>query len=60
MQEDITFDNIREDCWVSADGDIEIREGSIVRVRIMGLTLEATDMSATCTIKEDFLGLLEA
>ena len=60
MPEDIIFDTVREDCWVSTDGDIEIREGSVVRLRIMGLTLEASSISATGTIKDDYLGLLEA
>ena len=60
MPEDIVFDEVRADCWVSNDGDIEIREGSVVRLRIMGLTLEANSISATGTIKDDYLGLLEA
>ena len=44
----------------SLDGEIEIRENSIIRLRIMGLTFEANAISAIGTIKDDYLGLLEA
>ena len=29
------------DCWVSEDETVEIREGTIVRLRIIGLTIDA-------------------
>jgi DNA-directed RNA polymerase II subunit RPB7 len=60
MPEDIAWDPIRQDCFMSQDEEIEIREGSVVRLRIMGLTLEAADISAVGTIKDDYLGLLTA
>ena len=44
---------ISGDCWKSDDGDIQIREGSIVRLRILGLTIEATSIvsrSRTCYV----------
>jgi len=59
IPDDIEWDKIRQDCFVSTDGEIEIREGSVVRLRIMGLTLEASSISATGTIKDDYLGLWE-
>lgn len=59
MPEDISFDSTSGDCWKSDDGDIQIREGSIVRLRILGLTIEATSISAIGTIKDDYLGLLQ-
>jgi hypothetical protein len=31
----------RGDCWATDDQEIEIKEGSIVRLRIQGLTIEA-------------------
>lgn len=60
MSEDIQFDESRGDCWVSEDGEVEIKEGSVVRVRLMGLTVEAGTIAALGTIKDDYLGLLEA
>ena len=59
MPEDISWDPILQDCFKSSDNEIQIREGSVVRLRIMGLTLEAADISATGTIKDDYLGLYE-
>ena len=34
----------RGDCWVSEDEEVEIKEGSVVRLRLMGLTVEAGTM----------------
>ena len=58
MPEDITFDTTSGDCWKSEDGDIQIKEGSTVRLRILGLTIEAGSISAVGTIQDDYLGLL--
>jgi DNA-directed RNA polymerase subunit E'/Rpb7 len=38
---------------------VEIREGSVVRLRIIGLIIDAGVISAIGTIKESFLGQLE-
>lgn len=38
---------------------VEIREGSIVRLKIIGLVIDAGSISAIGTIKENYLGLLE-
>jgi DNA-directed RNA polymerase II subunit RPB7 len=56
MPDDITFDDIRGDRWISDDGGVEITEGSIVRLRIIGLIIDAGNISAIGTIKENFLG----
>jgi len=58
MPGDISFDLTKGDSWVSDDGEIEITEGSVVRLRIMGLTVSADTMSAIGTIQEDYLGFL--
>ena len=58
MPTDITFDHVKGDSWVSDDGEVEITEGSVVRLRILGLTISADSMSAIGTIKEDFQGFL--
>jgi DNA-directed RNA polymerase subunit E'/Rpb7 len=41
MPEDMSFDAKSGDCWVSEDETVEIREGSVVRLRIIGLTIDA-------------------
>ena len=58
MPEDIHFDNVKGDSWISDDGDIEITEGSNVRMRILGLNISADSMNAIGTIRDDYLGLL--
>lgn len=32
---------LRGDCWATDDQEIEIKEGSVVRLRIQGFTIEA-------------------
>ena len=53
---DYQFDYTRGDCWVSDDGEVEIREGSVVRLRIMGLTVNADSMDVVGDLKEEYLG----
>jgi DNA-directed RNA polymerase II subunit RPB7 len=59
MPEDMRFDHQAGDAWVSEDGDIDIREGSIVRLRIIGVSVDAGQMNAVATIKDSHLGQLE-
>ena len=48
------------DCWISEDETVEIREGSIVRLRVIGVSpIDAGVISATGTIKDTFLGQFE-
>lgn len=48
------------DCWISEDETVEIREGSIVRLRVIGVSpVDAGVISATGTIKDSFLGQIE-
>jgi DNA-directed RNA polymerase II subunit RPB7 len=56
MQDDMSFNDFRGDSWISDDGKIEITEGSIVRLRIIGLVIDAGNISAIGTIKESYLG----
>eukprot|EP00601_Ochromonadales_sp_CCMP2298_P003154 CAMPEP_0173172422 /NCGR_PEP_ID=MMETSP1141-20130122/2299_1 /TAXON_ID=483371 /ORGANISM="non described non described, Strain CCMP2298" /LENGTH=163 /DNA_ID=CAMNT_0014094455 /DNA_START=53 /DNA_END=544 /DNA_ORIENTATION=- len=58
MPDDVSFDASAGDCWVSEDERVEIREGSLVRVRLIGLNFDAGMMSAVGTIKETYLGQL--
>jgi DNA-directed RNA polymerase II subunit RPB7 len=59
MPEDMKFNTLAGDCWVSEDETVEIREGSIVRLRIIGLVIDAGVISAIGTIKDTFLGQVE-
>ncbi len=48
------------DCWVTDDGAVEIREGSVVRLRILGVNDSGAEtLVATGTIKDACLGQLE-
>lgn len=59
VPDDIKFDTVREDCWVSAQGDVEIREGSLVRLRIMGLTVEANLIRGVGSMRDNYTGLID-
>ncbi len=59
VPDDVSFDGISCDSWKSEDGTVEIVEGSIVRLRILGLTIEQGVMSAVGTIREAYLGQID-
>jgi len=59
MPEDMTFDMDSGDAWVSEDGVVEIKEGSVVRLRVLGVSVDASTMNCLGSIKDTFLGLLE-
>ena len=59
MPEDMRFDHTSGDSWVSEDGTIEIKDGSLVRLRIIGVSVDAGQMNAIGTIKDAYLGQLE-
>ena len=60
MPEDISFNTASGDCWVSEDEKVEIREGSVVRLRVIGISIDAGNIHAVGTINENHLGQLEA
>ncbi len=45
--------------WISADNEVQIKDGCGVRVRIIGTTVEENDISSVGRIDEDFLGLID-
>ena len=59
MPEDMLFNHSAGDCWTSQDEKVEIREGSVVRLRIIGLNIDAGAITAIGTIQEPYLGQLE-
>lgn len=57
MPDDMYYNNLNgEENWSSTDGIINISEGSLVRLRIIGLIIEAGVISAIGSIKESYLG----
>jgi DNA-directed RNA polymerase II subunit RPB7 len=60
MPEDITTYNSETETWVSDDKEVEIKSGCGVRLRIMGTTVDSTEINAVGTIKGDFLGLISS
>ena len=59
MPEDMHFDNEAGDAWVSDDGQIEIKEGSVVRLKIVGVSVDAGQLNAIGSVKDVFLGQIE-
>ncbi len=51
--------NTSQDAWISSDGQDIIKVDSSVRLRIIGLKIEASEISATGTIKDPFLGCID-
>lgn len=45
--------------WYSDDKAIEIRKESGVRLKILGINIDASNIEAIGTMKEDYLGLIE-
>lgn len=45
-------------CYRSTDEDVSIEQEDELRVRIVGLRVEAKDIFAICTIMDDYLGLV--
>ena len=60
MPEDMEkgYDN-EKDCWMSDDKEVVIASGSGVRLKIKGRTVEANNITAIGTIKDNYLGLID-
>lgn len=58
LPQDFVFDST-DDAWNSKDGQDHIKAESMVRLRIIGLKIEANEISATGTIKDPFLGPID-
>ncbi|EGB12094.1 RNA polymerase II subunit G [Aureococcus anophagefferens] len=46
------------DSWVSDDKEVEIKTKCVVRLRLLGVMCDATQITAVGTIKDDYLGLI--
>lgn len=58
MPQDFEFNTANEPCYISADGDQKIVPGSEVRLRIVGVRVDAHEIFAIGTIRDDWLGLM--
>ncbi|KAK9862932.1 hypothetical protein WJX84_009200 [Apatococcus fuscideae] len=58
IPEDFDFNAMEDSQFVTTDESIRIRQGTEVRVRIVGTRIDATEMFCVATIKEDFLGVV--
>jgi DNA-directed RNA polymerase II subunit RPB7 len=52
------YDN-EKDAWMSDDKEVVLSSGSGVRLRIKGRTIEAGNVTAIGTIKDNYLGLVD-
>ena len=55
----MSFNQDTGDCWVTEDETSEIREGTIVRLRVLGTVLDAGCIRVVGTINDTFLGQLD-
>ncbi|EQC38206.1 hypothetical protein SDRG_04633 [Saprolegnia diclina VS20] len=46
--------------WISQDREVEIRKGVGVRLKIMGVSIDVTEINAIGTIKDNYLGVISA
>lgn len=58
IPETFEFNTAHEPCYQTADGEQKIVPGSEVRLRIVGTRVDASDIFAVGSIKEDYLGVI--
>lgn len=56
---DMKYDNKMEPMWKGSEEEDNITKDTAVRLRIIGLKIEATEISATATIQDPYLGRLD-
>jgi len=58
IEDDMTFESVDENAYVSADGEVRIQKNAEVRVRVVGMRIDASEIFCIATIKEDYLGVI--
>ncbi|KAK9840410.1 hypothetical protein WJX74_009478 [Apatococcus lobatus] len=58
IPEDFEFNTTDDTQFVTTDASTRIRQGTEVRVRIVGTRTDLTEIFCVATIKEDFLGVV--
>ena len=58
IEDDMAFESVGENKYVSSDQTVEIKKDAEVRVRVVGLRIDASEIFCIATIKEDYLGVI--
>ncbi|GFR52515.1 hypothetical protein Agub_g15072 [Astrephomene gubernaculifera] len=58
IPEEFEFDSADDNSWVSSDSITRIQGGTHVRVRIVGIKYDPTEVFCIATMKEDYLGVI--
>ena len=58
IEDDMTFESVGENKYVSSDQTVEIKKDAEVRVRVVGMRIDASEIFCIATIKEDYLGVI--
>ena len=51
-------ESVGENKYVSSDQTVEIKKDAEVRVRVVGMRIDASEIFCIATIKEDYLGVI--
>lgn len=54
---DMQFDSNQAPCYKTSDEDVVIQQGDEIRLKIVGLRVDAKDIFAIGTLMDDYLGL---
>uniref|UniRef100_A0A7S0SN12 DNA-directed RNA polymerase II subunit RPB7 n=1 Tax=Mantoniella antarctica TaxID=81844 RepID=A0A7S0SN12_9CHLO len=58
IADDMQFESVGENAYVSADQQVRIVKEAEVRVRVVGMRIDASEIFCIATVKEDYLGLI--
>ena len=58
IEDDMAFESVGENKYVSSDQTVEIKKDAEVRVRVVGMRIDASEIFCIATIKEDYLGVI--
>lgn len=58
IPEEFEFDTLDDNSWISSDQMTRIQMGTHVRVRIVGIKYDPTEVFCIATMKDDYLGVI--
>ena len=58
IEDDMAFESVGENKYVSSDQTVEIKKDAEVCVRVVGMRIDASEIFCIATIKEDYLGVI--
>lgn len=58
IPEDFEFSALDDPCYVSSDEEVRIIAGAEVRLRIVGIRVDPTEIFCVGTIRDDYLGVV--